>query len=156
MVKNDAGDIVKSAEKFWGGKGKGISWEEADRKIFSWARRKFGDKYGRQIWRNDLLDLKALDISDTASVSYYQFVEHCEQVYEVIGKWTTDMLRTYTMVRGSGRLCGRWHRGRGSGRSSTVTLRRCWPVRPSVSSDRRGLLELLVCAITCLCDSEGA
>ena len=43
MVKNDTEDIVKSAEKFWGGKEKGLSWEEADREIFSWARKKFGD-----------------------------------------------------------------------------------------------------------------
>ena len=86
MVKNDADDIIPKAEKCWSSKSKGISWEEADRTIFSWARKKFGDKYGRKLWRNDLLDLKALDISDTDPVSYYEFVGHCEQVYEVIGQ----------------------------------------------------------------------
>ena len=86
MVKNDAEDIIRQAEKFWGSKSKGITWEEAVRKVFSWARKKFGDKFGNKLWRNDLLDLKVLDISDTDSVSYYQFEEHCEQVYEVIGQ----------------------------------------------------------------------
>ena len=86
MVKNDTEEVVKQAEKFWGSKSKGITWEEVDRKIFSWCRKKFGDKYGRNLWRNDLLDLKTLDVSDTSSVSYYQFEEHCELVYEVIGQ----------------------------------------------------------------------
>ena len=86
MVKIEDITTILDKDKYGGRSDKGISWEEFDQQTFSKVRSMFGDKYGRLLWRNELLCLLKLDISDDASVDYYKFMEHCELVYEVISR----------------------------------------------------------------------
>ena len=77
---------IPEKDKYWGKSGKGISWEEFDRNTFSKMRSMFGEKYGRLLWKNELLCLLKLDVGDEDSVDYYKLIEHCELVYEVISR----------------------------------------------------------------------
>jgi len=84
MVKTKD-EQLKDNEKFWGGRGKEISWTETDGKVTSYVRKAFGEKYGKLLWRNELLSLIRLEVGDETSVDYYTFIEHCQLVYDVIG-----------------------------------------------------------------------
>ena len=50
-------------EKFSGGTD-GISFEKLDELILSWGRACFGDAYATKLWRNELLDLQNVDLTD--------------------------------------------------------------------------------------------
>jgi len=86
MVKIEDLTTILDKDKYGGRSDKGISWEEFDQNTFSKMRSMFGDKYGRLLWRNELIPLLELDISDESSIDYYKFAEHCELVYEVISR----------------------------------------------------------------------
>ena len=80
MVKIVPGSSFKlpDKDKFWGRTDKGISWEECDTYMFSQVRTMFGEKYGKLLWRNELLCLTKLVVDDDGGVDYYKFVRHCE------------------------------------------------------------------------------
>ena len=59
-----------------------LTFEKFDEKVISWGRKKFGEKYAKALWRNELVDLKKLDMDDELDV--YKFDEHCQLMYEVI------------------------------------------------------------------------
>ena len=50
---------VAEADKF-SGKANGLTWEKSDEKVVSWGRLKFGEKYARALWRDELLPLRDL------------------------------------------------------------------------------------------------
>ena len=56
MVRNDKETTVEKV--LFSGKENGLSFEKLDEKMQSWGRKKFGDKYARELWRNELLVLK--------------------------------------------------------------------------------------------------
>ena len=68
--------------KFSGKPGKGLTFEEFDKKTLSWARKQYGNSYAKQLWENTLIDLKSLDL--TEDLDYYKFEEHCDFVYDVL------------------------------------------------------------------------
>jgi hypothetical protein len=71
-------------EKLFSGKeGKGLTFEEFDKKALSWARKQYGNTYAKQLWENSLPDILSLDL--TEDFDYYTFTEHCEFVYDVLG-----------------------------------------------------------------------
>ena len=71
-------------EKMFSGKeGKGLTFEEFDKKALSWARKQYGNTYAKQLWENSLPDILSLDL--TEDFDYYTFTEHCEFVYDVLG-----------------------------------------------------------------------
>jgi hypothetical protein len=72
----------KEDSKFSGKPDKGLTFEEFDKKALSWARKKYGNTYAKQLWENTLPDIKSLDL--TEDYDYYQFTEHCEFVYEML------------------------------------------------------------------------
>ncbi len=57
-VKDEKETTVEKV--LFSGKESGLSFEELDEKMQSWGRKKFGDKYARELWRNELLELKTL------------------------------------------------------------------------------------------------
>ncbi len=59
-----ANDETMGEKDLFSGKEKGLSFEKLDEKMQSWGRKKFGDKYARDLWRNELLDLKTLKPQD--------------------------------------------------------------------------------------------
>jgi hypothetical protein len=70
--------------KFSGKPGKGLTFEEFDKKTLSWARKQYGNTYAKQLWENTLVDLRSLDLSE--DLDYYSFQEHCDFVYDVLSR----------------------------------------------------------------------
>ena len=73
--------VVSEADKF-SGKQNGTTWEKFDEKVVSWGRLKFGEKYARALWRDELLSLKDLNLAE--DLDKYNFDEHCALVNDVI------------------------------------------------------------------------
>ena len=57
MVRRDEEETVPEKDLYSGKEGNGLSFEELDEKMQSWGRKKFGDRYARDLWRNELLEL---------------------------------------------------------------------------------------------------
>jgi hypothetical protein len=53
-----------SAELKFTGKDSGLTFDKFDEKVVSWGRLKYGEKYAKALWRNELVDLNALDLKD--------------------------------------------------------------------------------------------
>jgi hypothetical protein len=85
---------VAEADLF-SGKANGLTWEKFDEKVVSWGRLKFGEKYARALWRDELLPLRDLVLSD--DLDKYKFDEHCALVNDVIAhespKYANSLLR---------------------------------------------------------------
>ncbi len=81
MVRND--DETTVEKDLFSGKEKGLSFEKLDEKMQSWGRKKFGDKYARDLWRNELLDLKTLKPSED-KLHQFAFDMHCAEVYDML------------------------------------------------------------------------
>ncbi len=81
MVRND--DEATVEKDLFSGKEKGLSFEKLDEKMQSWGRKKFGDKYARDLWRNELLDLKTLKPQDD-KLHLFAFDMHCAEVYDML------------------------------------------------------------------------
>ena len=52
----------KEDSKFSGKQDKGHTFEEFDKRALSWARRKYGNMYAKQLWENQLQDILKLDL----------------------------------------------------------------------------------------------
>jgi hypothetical protein len=61
----------------------------------SWGRLKYGEKYAKALWRNEVVDLNALDLKD--DLDKYKFDEHCSFVNDVISwdspKYASSLLK---------------------------------------------------------------
>jgi hypothetical protein len=82
------------AEKFTG-KQNGIPFDRFEDKVISWGRLKYGEKYAKALWRNELVDLIQLDLTD--ELDQYKFEEHCSLVNDVIAcdspKYASTLLK---------------------------------------------------------------
>ena len=74
-------------QKFSGKPGKGLTFEEFDLKVLSWARKQYGNSYAKRLWENTLPDINNLDLNE--DLDNYVFEEHCEFVYDVLGHEST-------------------------------------------------------------------
>jgi hypothetical protein len=63
-------------KSLFSGKMGGLTFEKFDEKVISWMCKKFGEKYAKALWRNELVDLKKLDMEEELDV--YKFDEHCQ------------------------------------------------------------------------------
>ena len=84
MVKED-----ELTEAKYSGKDSGMSFEKLDEKMQSWGRKKFGDRYARDLWRNELFDLKKVDPND--ELERFAFDMHCSEVYDMLCEENTRM-----------------------------------------------------------------
>jgi hypothetical protein len=57
--------------KFSGKPGKGLTFEEFDKKTLSWARKQYGNTYAKQLWENNLIDLRSLDLTEVCKTRRY-------------------------------------------------------------------------------------
>ena len=73
--------VLTESEKF-SGRANGMSFDKFDEKVVSWGRLKYRETYAKALWRNELLSLKDLDLTDDLDV--YRFEEHCALVNDVI------------------------------------------------------------------------
>jgi hypothetical protein len=80
MVREDR----KAVEKvLFSGKEAGLSFEKLDEKMQSWGRKTFGDKYAKDLWRNELLELSTLEINED-ELHKFAFEMHCAEVYDIL------------------------------------------------------------------------
>ncbi len=56
-----------------------MTFEQFDECVISWGRAKFGEKYIKVLWRNELLDLNEWDLED--ELDKFKMEEHCDLVY---------------------------------------------------------------------------
>ena len=84
-----------SAELKFTGKDNGMTFERFDDMVISWGRLKYGEKYAKALWRNELVDLNTLDLKD--ELDKYTFEEHCSFVNDVIScespKYASSLLK---------------------------------------------------------------
>jgi hypothetical protein len=80
MVRDENETVEKV---LFSGKDAGLSFEKLDDKMQSWGRKKFGDKYARELWRNELLDISTL-MPDEDERHKFAFEMHCAEVYDML------------------------------------------------------------------------
>ena len=80
MVRDEKETVEKV---LFSGKDAGLSFEKLDDKMQSWGRKKFGDKYARDLWRNELLDISTLR-PDEDELHKFAFEMHCAEVYDML------------------------------------------------------------------------
>ena len=89
MEKNDKNRLTvyhpprKAEQEFlYSGRAPGMTFEQFDECVISWGRAKFGEKYIKGLWRNELLDLNGLNLDD--ELDKFKMEEHCDLVYNVL------------------------------------------------------------------------
>ena len=118
MVREEK-ETVPETEKYSGKEGVGLSFEKLDEKMQSWGRKKFGDRYARDLWRDELMDLKSLKLGDDELYDF-AFNIHCSEVYDMLSEDNSRQADGCSILIDSGRWNGRLNAGKGRDRSSTV------------------------------------
>jgi hypothetical protein len=80
MVRDER-DVVEKV--LFSGKEDVLSFEKLDEKMQSWGRKTFGDKYAKDLWRNELLELSTLNIKED-ELHKFAFEMHCAEVYDML------------------------------------------------------------------------
>jgi hypothetical protein len=60
-----------------------VSFEKLDDKMQSWGRKTFGDKYAKDLWRNELLEISTLKPNED-ELHKFAFEMHCTEVYDML------------------------------------------------------------------------
>ena len=55
---------MTTTSAMYSGKKEGLTFEKFDDMVISWGREKYGDKYANALWKNELLSLGSLDLTD--------------------------------------------------------------------------------------------
>ena len=84
MVRDEK-ETVPERVLYSGKEGVGLSFEKLDEKMQSWGRKKFGDRYARDLWRDELMDLKSLKLG-TDELYDFAFNIHCSEVYDMLSE----------------------------------------------------------------------
>ena len=66
----------------YSGKSPGLTFEAFDESVVSWGRQKFGERFARALWRDELVVLEKVDLDDAEDE--FDFEAYCNLVYEVI------------------------------------------------------------------------
>jgi hypothetical protein len=75
---------LKDGKKFTGKDDKGLTWEAFNKKVVSWCREKYGAKYGNALWKEELLDLHDLKLTDDED--FFDFVSHITTIYDLMSE----------------------------------------------------------------------
>ena len=76
--------MVKVMVEAMTGKANGWTWSQFEDAIISWGRAKYGDKYIKGLWRNELMDIRDLDLQ--LPDQQYDFERLCEMVFDVLSR----------------------------------------------------------------------
>ena len=49
-----------------------------------WGRKRWGDKYAKALWQNELIKVGDLDLLD--DLDAFTFEAHCEAMYDIMSK----------------------------------------------------------------------
>ena len=74
-------DIV-SKDEMYSGKNDGLTFEKFDDIVISWCREKYGDKYALALWKDELMQLGSLDLTD--DLDNYGFETYCEWMFDIL------------------------------------------------------------------------
>jgi len=74
--------MVKENVVLFTGKSDGLTWEKFDDSVVSWGRKKFGDAYAMALWKDELMNLRDLDMTD--DLVKYAFEDYCDLVYDML------------------------------------------------------------------------
>jgi hypothetical protein len=88
---------TKAEQEFlYSGKSPGMTFEAFDECVLSWARNKHGERFGKALWRDVMVDLEKLDLED--ELDQFTFDAYCNQVYEALqidsSKWAESLVAT--------------------------------------------------------------
>ena len=62
----------KAEQEFlYSGKSPGMTFEAFDECVISWARNKYGERFGKALWRDEMVDLEKLDLDDELGKSIH-------------------------------------------------------------------------------------
>ena len=135
MVRYEKDSVQE--ELYTGKEGQGLSFEKLDEKMQSWGRQKFGDRYARDLWRDELMDLKSLKLG-TDELYDFAFNIHCSEVYDMLSE---DNSRQAEDLFYSDRFWTvEWQIEcrQGRERSSTVILKPCAAVKHTGKYKKKG------------------
>lgn len=76
------GFAMSNSKEIFTGKENGVSWERFEEMVCSWGRERYGDKFGRQLWRDELLDLESYD--PVNELHKFEFDRYCHLVYDAL------------------------------------------------------------------------
>ncbi len=87
----------KAEQEFmYSGKLPGMTFKAFDQCVVSWARNKYGERFGKALWRDDKVDLEKLDLED--ELDQFTFDAYCNQVYKALQidspKWAESLVAT--------------------------------------------------------------
>jgi hypothetical protein len=80
MVRADKETVERI---LFSGKEAGLSFEKLDEKMQSWGRKTFGEKYAKDLWSNELLELTTLKPNED-ELHKFAFEMHCAEVYDML------------------------------------------------------------------------
>ena len=75
-------DTAKAIDDQYSGKTDGLTFEKFDDKVISWCREKYGDKYAHALWKDELMKLGTLDLTD--DLDAYGFETYCEWMFDIL------------------------------------------------------------------------
>ena len=83
-------------EFLYSGKSPGMTFEAFDECVISWARNKYGERFGKALWRDEMVDIEGLDLDD--ELGQFTYDAYCNQVYEGVQidspKWAELLVAT--------------------------------------------------------------
>ncbi len=69
-------------DDMYSGKNDGLTFEKFDDIVISWCREKYGDKYALALWKDELMQLGSLDLTD--DLDNYGFETYCEWMFDIL------------------------------------------------------------------------
>ena len=98
--------MVKENVVLFTGKSDGLTWEKFDDSVVSWGRKKFGDAYAMALWKDELMNLRDLDMTD--DLVKYAFEDYCDLVYDMLvqesPKYASDLYHDRVFGHQDGKL----------------------------------------------------
>ena len=74
--------MVQGRQEVLTGDPDGLTWDEFERMVMTWAQPKYGASYARGLWCNQLPDISWLDLK--VEEDFNTFKVECKKVYEII------------------------------------------------------------------------
>ena len=73
---------TRSKDEMYSGKTEGLTFEKFDDLVISWCREKYGDKYAHALWKDELMKIGSLDLTD--DLDRYGFETYCEWMFDIL------------------------------------------------------------------------
>ena len=100
----------------YSGKIEGLTFEKFDDLVVRWGRKRWGDKYAKALWQNELIKVGDLDLLD--DLDAFTFEAHCEAMYDTTScRWNPQSMQlSCSTATDFGQRNGKWKTGNDKGR----------------------------------------